>query len=162
MHTLIKVVGEYFVFLSIAIVVVYWLRAKMSVKVSLTWQLVVGGVLAELMSIVASHLFYDTRPFVTHHLIPIIPHAADNGFPSDHALLTSFLAFTMILYSKRTAIILFVNALLVSWARVAAHIHSPIDIVASFVFAAIAVVVVRAVTSWWRARGKSNSWRTLN
>ncbi|HUY15951.1 MAG TPA: phosphatase PAP2 family protein [Acidimicrobiales bacterium] len=162
MHTLIKIVGEYVVLLSVVIVGLYWLRAKTSVKISLTWQLVAGGVLALVLSVVASHLYYDTRPFVTHHLTPIIPHAADNGFPSDHALLSSFLAFTMILYSKRTAILLFVIALLVSWARVAAHIHSPIDIVGSFVIAAVSVVVVRVVTKWWRGRKKTSNWRSAN
>jgi len=158
---LIKFVGEYFVFISIVVVGAYWLLAKTSKKISLAYQLIVGGILAEAMAIIAGHLYYDPRPFVTHHLIPIIPHAADNGFPSDHALLTSFLAFTMFLYSKRVAIVLFVNALLVSWARVAAHIHNPRDIVGSFVFAAVAVVVVRAAAKFWHSRNSppTSSWR---
>jgi undecaprenyl-diphosphatase len=160
MHSLIKFVGQYFVLLSVVLVALYWLRAKTSVKISLTWQLVAGGVLALVLSAVASSLFYDTRPFVTHHLTPIIAHAADNGFPSDHALFTSFLAFTMLLYSKRTAIILFVIALLVSWARVAAHIHNPIDIVGSFVIAGVAVLVVRVATKWWRGRKTTTTWRS--
>jgi undecaprenyl-diphosphatase len=162
MHTLIKIVGEDFVYISVAIVGVYWLRAKMSVKKSLGWQLVAGGVLALVLSVVAAHFYYDTRPFVTHHLTPIIPHAADNGFPSDHALFTSFLAFTMALYSRRTAIVLLVIALLASWARVAAHIHNPIDIVGSFAIAAISVVVVRVVTKWWHNRRKTSNWRSAN
>lgn len=161
MHTLIKFVGEYFFLASIVIVGVYWLRAKMRVKISLGWQLVAGGVLALVLSVIAAHFYYDTRPFVTHHLTPIIPHAADNGFPSDHALFTSLLAFTMFLYSRRTAIVLLVIALLVSWARVAAHIHNPIDIVGSFVIAAVSVAVVHFVTKWWRARGKRSGWRSF-
>jgi membrane-associated phospholipid phosphatase len=68
----------------------------------------------------------------------------------------------MLLYSRRTGIFLLIIALLVSWARVAAHIHNPRDIVGSFVIAAIAVVVVRVVTKWWRARGKTSSWRSAN
>lgn len=160
MHSIIKIVGKDFVFISVAIVIVFWLRAKMSVKISLAWQLVVGGVLALALAAIAAHFYYDTRPFVTHHLVPIIPHAADNGFPSDHALFTSFLAFTMTLYSRRTAVVLFVIALLVSWARVAAHIHSPIDIVGSFVIAAFSVVVVRLITKWWHHRRRSSNWRT--
>jgi undecaprenyl-diphosphatase len=162
MHALIKIVGKDFVYISVAIVIIYWLRAKMSVKKSLAWQLVAGGVLALVLAVVAAHFYYDTRPFVTRHLVPIIPHAADNGFPSDHALFTSFLAFTMALYSRRTALVLFVIALLVSWARVEAHIHNPIDIVGSFVIAAISVVVVRAVTKWWHNRRKTSNWRSAD
>ncbi|MHB8380467.1 MAG: phosphatase PAP2 family protein [Acidimicrobiales bacterium] len=162
MHTLIKIVGEYFVLLSVVVVALYWLRAKTSIKITLTWQLVVGGALALVLSAIASHFYYDTRPFVTHHLTPIIPHGADNGFPSDHALFTSFLAFTLAFYSRRTAIVLLVIALLVSWARVAAHIHNPIDMVGAFVISAVAVVVVRVVTKWWRGRKKAPNWRSTN
>src|ERR1019366_457389 len=99
------------------------------------------------------------RPATLRHAPP---HAADNGFPSDHALFTSFLGFTMLLYSRSTGIFLLIIAVLVSWARVAAHIHNPRDIVGSFVIAAIAVVVVRVVTKWGRARGKTSSWRSAN
>jgi undecaprenyl-diphosphatase len=162
MNTLIKFVGEYFFIISVVVVGVYWLRARVSVKISLAWQLVAGGVLAVILAVIAGHLYYDPRPFVTHHLTPIIPHAADNGFPSDHALFTSFLGFTMLLYSKRTGIFLLIIAVLVSWARVAAHIHNPRDVVGSFVIAALSVAVVRVVTKWWHHRGKSQRWRSSN
>ncbi len=76
------------------------------------------------------------------HIAPLFAHAPDNGFPSDHALLTSFLAFVTFRYAKPVAAALTVNALLVSWARVAAHVHSPIDIVGSFVFSGLAALFV--------------------
>jgi undecaprenyl-diphosphatase len=144
-HTLIRVVGDYFFLISVVLVALYWLRAGRKVKISLAWQLVAGGALALALDEWAGHLYYDPRPFVTHHLVPIIPHAADNGFPSDHALLTAFLALTMFLYSRRLAVVLAVNALLVSWARVAAHIHNPRDIIGGFVIAAVAVAISYAV-----------------
>jgi undecaprenyl-diphosphatase len=121
--------------------------------------LIAGGVLAVVLAVIAGHLYYDPRPFVTHHLVPLIAHAADNGFPSDHALLTAFLAFTMLLYSKRTGVFLLVIALLVSWARVAAHIHNPRDIVGSFVIAAVAVIVVQVIARVWRGRHDTARWR---
>lgn len=152
MHSVIRVVGQYFFLISVAIVALYWLRSRRDVKVSLGWRLVAGGAVALALDDVAGRLYYDPRPFVTHQLVPIIPHAADNGFPSDHALLTAFLAFTMLLYSRRLALVLFLNALLVSWARVAAHIHNPRDIVGGFVLAAIAVAIVDGVTRLWRRR----------
>ena len=161
MNGLIKFVGQYFVLISLVVVGVYWLRARTSKKISIAYQIIVGGILAELLAIIAGHLYYDPRPFVTHHLVPIIPHAADNGFPSDHALLIAFLGFTMLLYSKRVGIFLLLIALLVSWARVAAHIHNPRDIVGSFVIAALSVVIVRAAAKFWGSRNRSqhSSWR---
>ena len=91
---------------------------------------------------IGGHLYYDTRPFVREHVAPLFAHAPDNGFPSDHALLTSFLAFVSFRYTKPVAAALTVNALLVSWARVAAKVHSPIDIVGSFVFSLAVVLFV--------------------
>jgi len=158
-HWLIKLVGEYFFLISVVVVGLYWLMAKVSKKISLAYQLIVGGIVALVLDLIAGHLYFDPRPFVTHHLVPIIAHAADNGFPSDHALLTSFLCFTMFLYSKRVAIFLLVIALLVSWARVAAHIHNPRDIVGAFVIAAVSVILVRFVAKLWESRKSSSNWR---
>ena len=142
MDWLIKLVGNYFFLVSVAITAIFWIWSTTKVKIALGWRLVVGGVLAVALATIAGHLYYDPRPFVTHHLVPLIAHAADNGFPSDHALLTAFLGFSVLLYSVRVGLVLLVNAVLVGWARVAAHIHNPRDIVGSFVIAAVSVAVV--------------------
>jgi undecaprenyl-diphosphatase len=156
--SIIRFVGRYFFLISVVVVALYWLRAKMHVKISLGWHLVAGGVLAVVLAKIAGHLYYDPRPFVTHHLVPLIAHSADNGFPSDHALLCAFLALTMLLYSLRTALFLIIIALLVSWARVAAHLHNPRDIVGSFVIAGVAVIAVEAVAKIFQAmRGTARS-----
>lgn len=158
MHFAIKAVGQYFFLISLALVAIYWLRANRALKWSLAARLVGGGALALLLDQLAGDLYYDPRPFVTHHLVPIIPHAADNGFPSDHALLTSFLAFTLWAYSKRLSLVLFVNALLVSWARVAAHIHNPRDIVGGFAIALVSSLVADLVArAWSRHRRPASS-----
>ena len=159
MHSLIIFVAKYFIFLSVAVVGIYWLSAKVSVKLSLAWQLVAGGILALALSVLAGHLYYDTRPFVSHHLVPLIPHAADNGFPSDHALLAAFLAFTMFLYSRRASLLLLIIAVLIGWARVATHIHSPIDIVGSFVIAGLSVIIVHLIATIWGSRRGEAGWR---
>ena len=100
-------------------VAVYWLRAARPLKFTLAWQLIVGGLIALALARIGGHFYYDTRPFVRDHVKPLFPHAPDNGFPSDHALLTSFLAYSFWRYSKPFALALFVNALLVSAAMLA-------------------------------------------
>ncbi len=142
MDSLIVFVAKYFLYLSVAIVGVYWLRASTNDKFSLAWKLVAGGILALAMARVSAHFYYDTRPFVAHHIKPLFAHAADNGFPSDHALLTSFLGFSLLAYSRRIAAVLLGIAVLVGWARVAAHVHSPIDIIGSFVFAGVSAAII--------------------
>lgn len=155
---MIRVVGQYFVAISVVLVALYWLRASRRVKVTLASVLVLGGAIGLALMEVAGKVFYDTRPFVTHHVTPIIPHAADNGFPSDHALLCFFLAFALYGYSKRLSLVLFVNAVLVSWARVAAQIHSPLDILGSLVFALIAALVAQAVVRRVVARRNAHAY----
>jgi undecaprenyl-diphosphatase len=157
MHWLIKLVGDYFFIVSLAILAVYWLRVGRREKVNIVWQLLIGGLWALLLSTIASHVYYDTRPFVTEHVVPIIAHAADNGFPSDHTLLTAFIGFTIYLHSRAVGGVLLLVALLVGIARVAAHIHHPIDIVGSFVIAAISVALVQLLARRWNALSTAHS-----
>ena len=153
MDSIIVFVAKYFLFLSLVIVGVYWLLATKPIKISLAWKMVVGGLLALLMAKIGAHFYYDTRPFVAHHIKPMFPHAADNGFPSDHALLTSLIGFTMLAYSRRLGGLLLLNAVLVGAARVAAHVHSPIDIIGSFVFSAASVLIVLGIERLLVKRG---------
>lgn len=155
---MIRVVGEYFFALSVVLVVAYWLRSPRSTKLPLGATLVIGGALGLVLDVIGGRVFYDTRPFVTDHVTPIIPHAADNGFPSDHALLTFFLAFALYAWSRRLALVLFVNALLVSWARVAAHIHSPLDILGGLVIGLVSAVVAQAVVRAVVARRNARAY----
>ena len=159
MNSLIVFVAKYFFVISVVTVALYWIKAKRQVKIDLGWQLVLGGVLAVLLAMLGGHLYYDPRPFVSHHMKPLIPHAPDNGFPSDHTLLTSFLGFVMLKYSRGLGLFLLVVAVLVGAARVAAHIHSPIDIVGSFVFAAIAVFVTQVLVGRWREGRRTDQIR---
>lgn len=152
MHSLTIFTAKYLLFFCVAVVVVYWLFASRGVKVALGWQLVIGGLVAVALSTVASHLYYDTRPFVQEHVAPMIAHAADNGFPSDHALLSSFLGFTMLAYSRRLGALILIFAVLIGAARVEARIHHPIDIIASFLIAALSAWLLQAVTRWRKSR----------
>ncbi len=155
MDSTIVFVAKYFLFVSLGVTVWFWWRCDRATRIELLVRLVVGGLLALALATVAGHLYYDTRPFVTEHVKPLFAHAADNGFPSDHALLTSFLGFSVLLYSKKVGAVLLAIAVAVGAARVAAHVHAPVDIVGSFVFSAVAALVVQRLTTlkrprtWW-------------
>jgi len=149
MHEAIKFVGDYFFLLSLAVLAVFWVGVSAKEKVTVVCQLLLGGALALVFSAIASQLYYDTRPFVTAHITPIIAHAADNGFPSDHTLLTAFIGFTVYLHSRVVGVFLLLIALLVGIARVAAHIHHPIDIAGSFIIAALSVALLQVISQRW-------------
>lgn len=91
---------------------------------------------------IASHFFYDPRPFVVHHIKPLIPHASDNGFPSDHTLISAAFASVLYVFTKKWGIIAGVLAVLVGVSRIYAQIHSPIDILGSIVISMVVVSVV--------------------
>jgi membrane-associated phospholipid phosphatase len=74
---------------------------------------------------------------------PLFAHSGDpNGFPSDHTLLASFLAFGVYRYSKKAGYALMVVAVLIGWARVAAHVHHAVDIIGSIAVTALAYLIV--------------------
>ncbi len=83
-------------------------------------------------------LYDEPRPFVVRQVAPLIPHDADNGFPSDHTLLSFACAFLLLPFEKRIGGVAVLAACGVGWGRVASLLHSPLDIVASLVFAALA------------------------
>jgi undecaprenyl-diphosphatase len=83
----------------------------------------------------ASALLYaHPRPFVVHHVLPLVAHAADNAFPSDHAAAAGLAVAYLWTRSRPSAVIALTFALLIGAARVAAQLHWPIDIIAGYAF----------------------------
>ncbi len=98
--------------------------------------------LAYLVAKFASALYYNPRPFVTGEFTPLVYHAPDNGFPSDHTLLASAVATVVYAYRRRVGLFLIAGAVAVGASRILAGVHSPLDVAASM---AIAVGVTFAV-----------------
>src|SRR5450759_555305 len=90
MDTLIVITAKYALFLSLVITAYVWLRLPRRQK----WEFVVwaflGGAIALALVKLGGALYVDQRPFVIHHIAPLFPHAADNGFPSDHMVASMF------------------------------------------------------------------------
>jgi undecaprenyl-diphosphatase len=81
---------------------------------------------------VLSHLVDRARPFVAHpgsvHMFG--RHAADAGFPSDHATASFAIAVAILLRSRRWGIVAVALATLLSLTRVAIGVHYPTDVLA--------------------------------
>lgn len=91
-----------------------------------------------IVSRVVAQFYYDPRPFVVGHFLPLIPHEPDNGFPSDHTLLGVAMAVVIYPFSKKISMISWTLAILAGTSRVLAGVHHLIDILGS---AAIAILV---------------------
>jgi undecaprenyl-diphosphatase len=148
--------AKYLVFIAIvlgAVVVVIALYRRSPEEI-VRWlvaaviMLVVAGILA----LLGTHVYRDPRPFTQDHVKPLISHAPDNGFPSDHALLAAAIVGAVLLAAPVWAIPFAVLAILVDWARVGAGIHHVTDVVGSSVFVAIGLLVgwllAPIITAW--------------
>jgi undecaprenyl-diphosphatase len=146
MHTLTLYTAKYLVFLICLVALAYWLTLPKKQKINLIVFGFFAALTALILAKVGGALYYDPRPFVTHHVTPIYSHGPDNGFPSDHTLLASFVAVSVYYLNKKLGLVLFLLAALVGISRVAGHIHSPIDIIGSMVFAIVGGLLAAFVT----------------
>ncbi len=138
---IIILTAEYVFLLSILIYVIYFLRADKKIKISLVRLSIISFPLAYLMAKVSSLFINDPRPFVSDHVKPLITHIADNGFPSDHTLLTMAIAAVIFVYNRKLGIILTIIAMTIGIARVLAGIHHLEDIIASAFIAIVATYI---------------------
>ncbi|MDB5179305.1 MAG: phosphatase family protein [Patescibacteria group bacterium] len=135
MNSIIIFCAKYLFLIAGLVAVIYWLRVPKPQKIQLLIFAAIAGVVAFVLTRIGGALYYDPRPFMTSHTTPLIPHAPGNGFPSDHTVLAALIAVVIYSASKRLGLVLFALALAVGAARVAAQVHSPIDILGSMVFA---------------------------
>lgn len=94
-----------------------------------------GYALARLVGAFFSH----QQPFAEQGFEPLIPHAVDNSFPSDHTLISGIFASLAFLADRRVGLALWALALLVGLARMLAGLHYGIDIAVAVALAAAAV-----------------------
>lgn len=99
---------------------------------------------AVVLAKIGGALYDEPRPFVVRHVAPLIPHAPDNGFPSDHTELSFCCVFLLVPFSLPVAGAASLVALAVGAARIASLLHSPLDIAASILFAAVANLIAGA------------------
>ena len=95
MDTLIIFIAKYLVFVSAAIAVFYFLKQPRQKQKEILIFAVVLLPLSYIVAKIVSHFYFDPRPFVVGHFTPLLPHAADNGFPSDHTLFGAAVAFAV-------------------------------------------------------------------
>jgi membrane-associated phospholipid phosphatase len=123
---------------------------------------VLGLVLVFALISIAAAIHADPRPFVQNpSLRPLISHAADNGFPSDHSAAAGLIATLVALRHRLYGALLAVTAVLVAAARVAAHVHHVQDVVAGLLLgglaAWVAALIVGLVLTRLTPRLKSKS-----
>lgn len=131
---LIFIFGAKYLFVaSVLIAGIYFLRQPWATKRKMVIFGIIAMVAIYVVALIAGHVYYNARPFVVDHTTPLIPHAPDNGFPSDHVLLVSAIAAIMYVFHRRISWGLWILAILVAISRVYVGVHHPIDVIGSMI-----------------------------
>ena len=134
MNTIIIFSAKYLYLFIVAIAAVLFWRLK-EYRREIFIFAAISFPLTYLTRLLAGSLYFNPRPFVVEHFIPLISHSADNGFPSDHTLLVSAIAMLFFYYRRRTSFVLWALAFVVGAARVMAGVHHSLDIAGSMLIA---------------------------
>ncbi len=145
MDLLIVFAAKYLILVSIIIALGFFLTHSTKLKKDFSKFLLFTFALAIILARLFGSIFQDPRPFVSDHIRPLITHAADNGFPSDHTLLTMAIAGSVFVYNKKLGIFLAIISTLVGLSRVLAGVHHVIDIIGAIRIALTATFVARKV-----------------
>ncbi len=104
-----------------------------------------GGAFTVALVKIAGALYFHERPFVVQHVAPLIAHAPDNAFPSDHLAACGLAVAFLIGRDRRLAALAALCAAAIGYARVAAALHWPIDIASGFALGAAAMFAADAL-----------------
>jgi undecaprenyl-diphosphatase len=111
--------------------------------------------LALAFAAVLAHVIDRPRPFVAHPQIhAFLAHAADPGFPSDHATAAFAIAVVLLVRFGRRALPVLLAAVALAVSRVLVGVHYPGDVLAGAVLGTATALVLCALLSrlgpqWW-------------
>jgi undecaprenyl-diphosphatase len=136
MDAIIRFCAQYLILLIGLLVIYTWYRTnkRREFVISVALALIIALILTKF----AGALYFHPRPFVVEHIRPLIPHGPDNGFPSEHTVAAMTLTSVIFFYRKKFAAIALALTISVGAGRVAAHLHSPIDIIGGLIIGALA------------------------
>ena len=91
--------------------------------------------------------YFHPRPYMMGLCKPLIPHAPETSFPSDHATLLFGAALALLFRSgwKSKGALLLILAVIGAWGRVYTGLHFPFDMLGSFAVALFAVFILSVI-----------------
>lgn len=100
---------------------------------------------------ILEHLVFHIRPFVHWPTEMLIPHEADNAFPSAHTTASIALALSVLVFTRYKLIggLLLAAGLLVSFSRIFVGVHDPNDVLAGIGVAVLGASLVWLISELW-------------
>lgn len=122
-------------YLFFAGIILYWFFPKAHNR-KMVAEAIVAACAALFINVVIGHFFYRDRPFVSHHVNWLIPHAKNASFPSDHATAAFVIAAAIWNWRKRDGWLWLILAAGIALSRVWTGVHYPLDVVGGMVIGA--------------------------
>lgn len=145
MNELIIICAKYLILIPIIVFVLFWFKANKLTKKKVFLLSIITLPVSYILAKVGGHLYMDPRPFVQNNFVPLINHARDNGFPSDHTLLSAALGSVLYAFNKRLGLGLLIITFIIGLSRVLAGVHHIVDIVVSILIAIVVTYVAHTV-----------------
>lgn len=135
--------GAKYLYLAVIIIAIfYFIKQGKETQKKLAFFSIIVLPLSYITAKVAGLLYYDPRPFVQSGMAPLIPHIADNGFPSDHVLLCAAIAAIIYSFNKKISALAWLLTIFVGLSRIYVGVHHFADVAGS----AIIVMVIYYLT----------------
>lgn len=140
-----KVAALSLTYVAVALVPSLWIWGTQSKRGALL-STTIGVSVALGINQILGLLWVEPRPFMIRLGHTLIPHAADNSFPSDHATFVWGLGFALIATSayRIWGTVACLLGLSVAWSRIYLGVHFPIDMATSFIVALVGAQIARA------------------
>lgn len=90
--------------------------------------------IALLLVQITHFFFYETRPYLTLNLTPLIKHTPDAAFPSQHTTMMAVVAGAYLFNKSKYAGVFILAMLWVGFARIFVGLHYPLDILAGIIY----------------------------
>jgi undecaprenyl-diphosphatase len=152
LHGFFTFFATYGIGLFVVLLLAGWWRSRRD-NSSMTLARLLWAPLAALLAVAINQpivaAVHEKRPFVAlPHVLTLIHHAANPGFPSDHATACGALGVGLILASRRAGWLAALVALLVAFSRVYVGVHYPGDVLAGLALGAAVTLIGLRPATW--------------
>lgn len=141
LDAVMRFAAVYLVFAAALVAIPVWLRTA-GLRTSVASAL--GALLAVAITAAIGMLWDRPRPFVADHFTPLISHAPDASFPSDHLAALGAVTICVWFTSRRLGLAVGIIALVVAFARVYVGVHYVSDVAGGF-----ALGLLCGALAWW-------------
>lgn len=118
-----------------------WVASSSAGKRTALFAGITGGV-GLLLNFLISLVYFEPRPFISHSVNLLIPHAADASFPSDHTTGAFCIALAIFLRNQKIGTPFLLLAIATGFSRIFVGHHYPGDVLASVIVGLVTSLII--------------------